>query len=303
MNNKGFAFSTMLYGFMIIGCLIFLIILGLMSTNRTNTREIVNLIEDESRLSEANQTFTTKDQGKDYAEYYVPLGFGGWFKIELWGKGKYSARTVYLQELTKIRFFIGTGSADTYACSSNVWSGSGPNASGYVDEGAFANNIKQIETVSECTSNNGLIFSTSSNSTVDIKQVADERGSNGSNIVVITYPIKNSGTQVNYVSGITSSLNKARINLVSNSPANFTFPTASGCSARHSGIYYIKNGTNFATYGSSSVSYSAFTGDRKQKWLVQCTTASSCKAKSLSELAYEIPSFSCNNGNLVPAGY
>lgn len=320
MNNKGFAFSTMLYGFMIIGCLIFLVILGLMSTNRTNTREMINSIEDETRIVDANKTYTASENGKDYAEYFVPVGFSGWYKIELWGKGKYSAETVYLEGASKIRFFIGDYSTkDTYACSSSIWKGtSDPNPNGYdseedADQALEVNGV-DIETVADCTSNSNqaLILSTTSNGPALIKQIADDKGKKGNKFTIDLYKINNG---INYKNGITTSLVKARVNLVSNAPATHTFASPNGCQPNHSGIYYIGNGvspTAFKTYYAGSppsITNDSLNGSRNQKWLIECKTANSCKIRSLADLNYELKPqvFSCSVANaneyLILAGY
>ena len=47
MNNKGFAVSTILYGLSIMGFLIVLVLIGLMASSRSNTRDFVQQVEDE----------------------------------------------------------------------------------------------------------------------------------------------------------------------------------------------------------------------------------------------------------------
>lgn len=313
MNNKGFAFSTMLYGFMIIGCLIFLIILGLMSTNRTNTREMVNQIEDESaRLSLASKTFTTNESGKAYRDYDVPLGFGGWYKIELWGNSKYSATTINLKELTVVRFFI--GSSNTYACSSNIYTGT-INTS-YTSESEAENaythlTITDILTPNDCTlnGNQALILSTAGAGSKNIKQLGDgiTKNTNGSfSILNFGIDARNSGRK-NTVTGIASSGTKARITYVSPEASLSTGPTGAGdvCSAGHGGVYYIKDGSNFwVSNSSSSKTTGGFTGNKEQKWLIQCTYGSSytCKATNIYS-NYNQNSFSCSGKTFYNAGF
>ena len=312
MNNKGFAFSTMLYGFMIIGCLIFLIILGLMSTNRTNTREMVNLIEDDSaRLSLTNRTFSTNDAGKDYRDFDVPLGYGGWYKLEAWGHNLYAAKTVFLPELTTVRFFLGTTSTDTLVCINNIYS---PNLSDEYNTLEAANAASdgltktEIETPDACTanSNQGLILSTASG-TVSYKSEINELGdgdaykNENDKYVVPHYSINNS-TAKNKINNIASSSNKVRITFVSN---NNTITETSACGIKgHSGVYYIKNSSNkFLTTTSSNAV--AFTGNNNQRWLIECNYASTpvCTAKNLATPTNVINNFSCSTYTAIAAGY
>ena len=310
MNNKGFAFSTMLYGFMIIGCLIFLIILGLMSTNRTNTREMVNQIEDESaRLSLASKTFTTHESGKAYRDYDVPLGFGGWYKIELWSNSKYSATTINLKELTVVRFFI--GSSNTYACSSNIYNGTINTSytSESQAESAYTHlEITDILTTSDCTSggNQALILSTSGTGSKNIKQLGDgiTKNTDGSfSILNFGIDARDSGRR-NTVTGIDSSGTKARITYVSPETILSTGPTGASdvCKKGHSGVYYIKSGSNF--WNNTSSSTGAFTGNKNQKWLIQCNNASSptCTATNIYSFS-KVNSFSCSGKTFYNAGY
>lgn len=318
MNNKGFAFSTMLYGFMIIGCLIFLIILGLMSTNRTNTREMVNQIEDESaRLSLASKTITKNEDGKDYRDYDVPLGFSGWYKIELWGNNNYSATTVYLSELTIVRFFIGSTSKDTYACSSNYYEVNGTLLSEYDSEeeaeAAYSGlTIHNILTTSNCTNddNVALIISTNGVGENSIDQLGDGITKNSNNKFsilkfVINASASGAKSRKNTVTGITSSSSgKARITYVSNDNDLISGSTAAGdvCSAGHGGLYYIKSGSNF--WNNTSSSTGAFTGNKNQKWLIQCNNAASptCTATNIYSFS-KVNSFSCSGKTFYNAGY
>ena len=330
MNNKGFAFSTMLYGFMIIGCLIFLIILGLMSTNRTNTREMVNKIEDDSaRLSLASKTITKNENGKNYRDYDVPLGFTGWYKIELWGNGYYSSRTVYLKELAIIRFFIGSDSSDTYACSSNVY---GPKAGeSFNPEQIYTSQsdaeiayekliIHDILTTSDCTSNNALILSSTTSGNNDaIKQLGDGVAKiSDTEFKIINFSINakqgnGSGRPVNNsIKQIEASGGKARITYVSNksSLSNGGTDSSTICTAQsgHSGIYYIKSSSGFWENTDKSQAISTnkpFTGNKEQKWLVQCKpspSSSNCIAINIYSLK-EKSMTSCSSLTFYNAGY
>lgn len=55
LNNKGFAISTLLYGLMIMSLLVVIALLANLGTNRSNTVNFVDKIEDElNRLSVAD---------------------------------------------------------------------------------------------------------------------------------------------------------------------------------------------------------------------------------------------------------
>ena len=298
MNNKGFAFSTMLYGFMIVGCLLFLIILGLMSTNRTNTREMINSIEDDSgRVSVAGKVITAPQTGKIYYDFDVPLGYGGWYKIEVWGRNKYASKTVNLKELTVVRIFLSTDSnytdpttgavedtSNTKACSMNKYISGTINNSGYNTEEAAsaaydALKIKEYLKMSDCSASDGLIVSSGGNGTGTINQIGDGIVKSGSSYKITSYSINNSnGTNYYTINSInTSYKNRARITFVSNestiSGTNTSVGTGTVCKALHSGIYYIKRNSDgkFKAYTSpTNNSFATFTGERYQKWLISC---------------------------------
>ncbi len=121
LNNKGFAISTMLYGLSIMGVLIVLLLMSIMSSNRINTANFVNQIEDDlNRFSLTETTIRSSAETTGAQEYIVPYGQAGWYKIELWGasggdknghiggKGAYTSGVIYLEENTHLYFYIGT---------------------------------------------------------------------------------------------------------------------------------------------------------------------------------------------------
>ena len=108
MNNKGFAISSLLYALTI---MVFLIIFALMSTmgsTRKNTRNLVDLIDDElNRYGLTNQTMIydeSIDNNTEGRKYFV--NSNGWYQIELWGAnysgghyyGGYASGIIYLEE-------------------------------------------------------------------------------------------------------------------------------------------------------------------------------------------------------------
>lgn len=310
MNNKGFAFSTMLYGFMIVGCLLFLIILGLMSTNRTNTREMINTIEDDSgRLSVAGRIISAPQTGKAYYDFDVPLGYGGWYKIEVWGRNSYASKTINLKELTVIRIFLSSNTnttdpttgvvedtSNTKACSMNKLT-SGSVSGSYSSESAASSaydalKIKEYLKISDCKSGDGLIVSSGGNGSGSITQIGDGIVKSGSSYKITSYTINNNtGTNYFTVNSIdTNYKHRARITFVSNestiSGTNGSVSASTVCKSGHAGIYYIKRNSDgkFKAYTSpTNNTFATFTGERYQKWLVHCKkTIGNCTAYNLA---------------------
>ena len=122
-NNKGFAVSTLLYGLSIMGFLIVILLMSIMSSNRVNTKDFVNQIEEDLNrysLTEVGLRPVT-DNGNDIVqEYVVPYDQAGWYKIELWGaagaskgsyaggNGAYTSGIIYLDANTHLYFYVGT---------------------------------------------------------------------------------------------------------------------------------------------------------------------------------------------------
>lgn len=115
LNNKGFAFSTILYGLMIMGIMIILLTLSSMQTNRAANKNFVDGIEEElNRYSLTETEFSADIQSSQ--EYIVPVGQAGWYKIELWGAqgagngglGAYTSGLIWLSENAHLYFYIGS---------------------------------------------------------------------------------------------------------------------------------------------------------------------------------------------------
>jgi len=117
LNNKGFAFSTILYGLMIMGFMVVILIMSTMQTNRMTNKAFIENIEGE--LNRYSFTDTEFEPNDDYSaqEFIVPEGQGGIYKIELWGAkgdkdGNYTSALVSLPENSAIYFKIGSSKAD-----------------------------------------------------------------------------------------------------------------------------------------------------------------------------------------------
>ena len=118
LNNKGFAFSTILYGLMIMGIMIILVIISTMQTNRVTNKNFVKTIEDElNRFSMTEAQFSANNSSQ---QYIVPMGHSGWYKIEMFGsqgasnkggKGAYTSGLVWLQENAHLYFYVGNNGA------------------------------------------------------------------------------------------------------------------------------------------------------------------------------------------------
>lgn len=120
LNNKGFAISTILYSLLIMVFLIVILLMGIMSSNRINTKNLVSTIEEElNRYSLTGTEFSPTDIQGEAQEYIVPYGKAGWYRIELWGAaggdssarggaGAYTSGVIYLEENTILYFYIGT---------------------------------------------------------------------------------------------------------------------------------------------------------------------------------------------------
>lgn len=61
LNNKGFAFSTILYGLLIMGIMIIILVLSIMQTNRSTNKEFVNEVENELYDFGTNEAVITAD--------------------------------------------------------------------------------------------------------------------------------------------------------------------------------------------------------------------------------------------------
>ena len=119
LDNRGFAFSTILYGLMLLGIMIIFVIMSTMQTNRQTNKDFVKKIEDElNRFSLTNTNLSSTGSSTDSQEYIVPIGESGWYKIELWGAagggesnnggyGSYTSGLIWLEENRHLYFYIG----------------------------------------------------------------------------------------------------------------------------------------------------------------------------------------------------
>lgn len=118
LNNKGFAISTLLYGLMIMIFLIVFALMSIMGSNRKNTKNLVDVIEDELTRYSLTNVYGVYDSSIDDGSgrlYVVPES--GWYKIELWGakgagyyggSGAYTSGVIYLEANRHLYIHIGS---------------------------------------------------------------------------------------------------------------------------------------------------------------------------------------------------
>ena len=252
MNNKGFAVSTILYGLSIMGFLIVLVLIGIMASNRSNTKDFVMQVEDELNRFSSKQTEIVSNGNTNYPQEYFTLDGTNdyWYKIELWNGKTYKSSTFKISPNTLIFFYIGNGSdIPTIAC---------------LDGEARAN----------CKAdNNNLIMSTGGvGSTGIISQSAD--AADGDTRAVDTNSKNNySFTDARYDQ-------KVRVSLSSMDEAGSYLEGPSGDVA---GVFYIQTGNSFYKSDSSChITATKFTGDQDQQWTVIGGTKINVKYKDCS---------------------
>ncbi len=142
LDNRGFAFSTILYGLMLLGIMIIFVIMSTMQTNRQTNKDFVKKIEDElNRFSLTNTNLSSSGTNTDSQEYIVPIGESGWYKIELWGAagggsgtggfGAYTSGLIWLEENRHLYFYIGNqgNCSSAIGTASQLFNGAGSRGS------------------------------------------------------------------------------------------------------------------------------------------------------------------------------
>lgn len=122
LNNKGFAISTVVYGISIMAVLLLALIMASMSSNRSNSRQIVKDVEDDlNRYSRTTVVFKPKTDGTNPVPqvYKVPPKEEGWYYIELLGAGgrggggAYTSGLIKLEANQELYFYVGTNGNET----------------------------------------------------------------------------------------------------------------------------------------------------------------------------------------------
>ncbi len=65
LNNKGFAFSTILYGLLIMGIMIIILVLSIMQTNRSTNKEFINEVEQDLNIYGENDVVISPDTSQE----------------------------------------------------------------------------------------------------------------------------------------------------------------------------------------------------------------------------------------------
>lgn len=246
LNNKGFAFSTILYGLMIMGIMIILLVMSAMQTNRSMNKYLVEQIEDElNRFSLTQTEFDPRPELNDGQQFIVPRGQQGWYKIELYGAaggvfGDYVSSVIYLNENAHLYFYVGDQSS------------------------GFNKKATDVRTVS------GSPTDTASKNS--ILMLAGGAGSASS--------IKNPDSKYDMIHRTVIEGNgHAKIEKISDNPSSQKPNKWSGTGEVPNGTYYIQplalGGLGYKTdlrltssLSSNTVKLSYFNGDVNQKWTV-----------------------------------
>jgi len=251
MNNKGFAVSTILYGLSIMGFLIVLVLIGLMASNRSNTKDFVMQVEDELNRFSSKQTEIAFNGNTNYPqEYFTMDGTNAyWYKIELWNGNTYKSSTFKISANTLIFFYIGNGGdIPTIACL----------------DGEARENCK--------AENNNLIMSTGGAGSTGIISQSSDAGDGDTRAV-------DTNSKNNYSFIDTHYDRKVRVSL---SSMDETGGFLESPNSNIAGVFYIRNGDGNKVYSCSgtSVNYNAsFTGNQDQQWTIINGEATNVKYK------------------------
>ena len=251
MNNKGFAVSTILYGLSIMGFLIVLVLIGLMASNRSNTKDFVMQVEDELNRFSSKQTEIAFNGNTNYPqEYFTMDGTNAyWYKIELWNGNTYKSSTFKISPNTLIFFYIGNGgNIPTIACL----------------DGEARENCRAEK--------HNLIMSTAEEgSTGIISQSSDVEVGDGYTREVDTNSKNNySFTDAHYDQ-------KVRVSL---SSMDETGGFLDHPNSNIAGVFYIRNGNKVYSCSGTSVNSNAyFTGNQDQQWTIINGEATNVKYK------------------------
>ena len=81
MNRKGFAITTIIYGLSVLGVMVIFILMGILSSTRSNVSLEATRVEEELiNYSKSNIIYTSN------GHFTVPKGETGWYRIEVFGK-------------------------------------------------------------------------------------------------------------------------------------------------------------------------------------------------------------------------
>lgn len=265
MNNKGFAVSTILYGLSIMGFLIVLVLIGLMATNRSNTKDFVQQVEDELNRFSSKQTEITmhEESGQvnpNYPQEYFTLDGGDyWYKIELWGGTNYKSATIKVSQNTIIYFYIGDASNPTIAClDGEARENCKENENKLVMSTAIANGVNPVSQASQGS---------------DVDKDDPENSDTADRIVYLNDP--HNVYQYNTINAY-----KARVSLASMDEEGSYLSSPTDVA----GVFYVGPSYDsvYTCSGTCNRSSGTFTGDQDQQWTVVGNTMTNVKFKQCS---------------------
>ena len=280
MNNKGFAVSTILYGLSIMGFLIVLVLIGLMASSRSNTKDFVQQVEDELNRFSAKQTVITAHADGGVTNPNYPQEFftlegtsAYWYKIELWNGDIYKSATFKVNPNTIIYFYIGDGANPTIAC-----------LDGDARENCAPGSGSLI--MSTAIPEDGI--NTPNDNPNQVTQEKDSTGPDDSMSRIVYLRGGNNAAQNKYQYE-TNAQYKARISLASmDDEASFISGPRSDVAA----VFYVGNNSQIATINDTDCNYQLkrFTGDQNQQWTIIGTTATNVKYKNCTRNINTMPS-------------
>lgn len=246
MNNRGFAVSTALYGILIMGLLLSVLVMSIASVNRKNTRDLTDSIDrDLNQYSRTSAEFNVYEENG--SSYVVPDGQSGWYKIELFGHKEYTSTTIFLSGNQWLYFYVAKDATRPHTFVSN-------------EKGSYVS----IESQSK------YIFSSNGSKVQGNKYINDYNAVN-----ILNLSNSNNGyNQTGYL--------KAKINKISEEKR---LETTNGKSTTiPTGIYYIFRAKSNASNdnrlspqvltvrnGGNDVAFREFAGALNQKWLITQT--------------------------------
>lgn len=288
MNNSGFAISSLLYGLLLVAFLVVAVLMSIMASNRKNTTELVEKIDDE--LSRHSNSATEFSYTGDVQEFIVPYGMSGWYKIELWGasangsigdtatnRGSYTSGTIYLKENEHLYFYIGAkGSSSGGAfnkINSSVTTGGGATDVRLVSGGTSYNDTVSKSSIIMLAGGggNGGTYpgSTFKGSDTGASYIAGFNGQSSKTHDGVTYSFI-AGKMFHAVNGASG---KAKIDLVSRNPKTSPPTPVDKLSSSQASNYYISLAsdpgrvlTAISTKAPARLLF--YDGLKKQKWTI-----------------------------------
>lgn len=281
MNNSGFAISSLLYGLLLVAFLIVSVLMSTMASNRKNTTNLIEKIDDE--LSRHSNAATKFDSNGDVQEFIVPYGMAGWYRIELWGaaaagttgdsgnnRGSYVSGTIYLEENVHLYFYLG-GIGKPNGKAYNQVNTSNPRNGGATDVRLVSGGANSEDVISK----DSIIMSAGGG-------VNDKLNTDTSMVVgyndepdYINEGTTYSFTAVKIFDSVTEGAGKAKIDLVSRNPKEMVPSSVDSLNTNQPANYYISlasdPGRVLTAVDNNPSKLLFYDGYKKQKWTIKRT--------------------------------